>query len=495
MSSAADATDVLDGPEAGGRVISGAALRVVFYALGSLLAVGSTAVVSRHLGIAAFDGFATVLSLTAVALLVTDFGLTALGVREYVARTGEEREHLMAVMVALRLLLMVLATAAMLLFAVLSGFSSALLAGTALAGVGLIAQAVPATYSLPLAATLRLGWVGGIDFVRQAVQALCLVAFALLGAGVAPLLGSLIPAGLVSLAVAAAVARHLAPLWPRWDVREMRRLLRMSFSFAIGTSIGAIYAYVAQIVAHLSTTEHESGLFALSFRVFSVVVAVAIIVVGSAYPVLTRAAGSDANRFDYAGTRLVEGVLLIGTLFALALGVGAPFVVEVLGGPAFRDAVGVARLHAVALPGSFAVAAGSFLLLSLRRHRALLRINVTVLVASVALTAAMASAWGATGAAGAMVLTEYGLAVAFLVAVRQEAPGIVVRPRFALGLLLSVAVALVLGVGPTSAIHGPGWAAAGAALSCSAFVVTAAFTRAMPPEIMDVVRSRLRRIE
>ncbi|WP_210491595.1 lipopolysaccharide biosynthesis protein [Patulibacter sp. SYSU D01012] len=494
VSPAPDATDVLDGPEAGGKVISGAALRVVFYALGSLLAVGSTAVVSRHLGIAGFDGFATVLSLTAVALLVTDFGLTALGVREYVAQTGEQRAHMMAVMVTLRLLLMGLATVGMLVFALVSGFSSELLVGTALAGVGLIAQAVPATYSLPLAATLRLGWVGGIDFVRQAVQALCLVVLAAVGAGVAPLLGSLIPAGLVSLAAAAAVARGLAPLWPRWDLAEMRRLLRMSFSYAIGTSIGSIYAYVAQIVTHLSTTEHESGLFALSFRVFSVVVAVAIIVVGSAYPILTRAAGSeDGERFEYAGTRLVEGVVLIGTVFALVLGVGAPLIVEVLGGPQYGDAVDVARLHALALPGSFAVAAGSFLLLSLRRHRTLLRINVSILVASIALTAAMASAWGATGAATAMVITEYALAGAFLLAVRQAGSDVAMGRRVLLSLLGAAALAVVIGAGLQTLIDGAAWSAVCAAASCLTFLVVTTATGGVPAEITHAVRGRLRR--
>ncbi|WP_022928935.1 oligosaccharide flippase family protein [Patulibacter americanus] len=489
-----DATDVLDaGGGAGDRVISGGTLRIAFYALGSLLAVASTAFVSRHLGIAAFDGFATVLSLTAVALLVTDFGLAALGVREYVARTGEDRAHVMAVLVALRLLLMVLATVAMLVFALLSGFSSTLVAGTAVAGVGLIVQAVPATYSLPLAATLRLGWVGAIDFIRQAVQAVGLIVLVLLGAGTVPLLGSMVPAGLVSLAVAAWVARGLAPLWPRWDWREMTSLLRMAMSYAIGTSIGSIYAYVAQIVTHLSTTEHESGLFALSFRVFSVIVAVAIIAVGSAYPILTRAAGDDPERFGYAGTRLYEGIVLIGLLAAVGIGVGAPAIVEILGGPEFRDAVDVARLHAAAIPGSFAVAAGSFLLLATRQHRTLLRINVGVLTVSIVLTAAMASAWGADGAAAAMVLTEYGLAAAFFVALRRGGHGVSFGQRPLVSLIVAAGASIAAAAALATLVGGVAVTAVWAAVACVVFLGVALATGGVPAEITAVVRARLGR--
>jgi O-antigen/teichoic acid export membrane protein len=486
-----DATDVLDAGDAGNRVISGSTLRIVFYALGSLLAVGSTAVVSRHLGIAAFDGFVTVMSLTAVALLVTDFGLAALGVREYVARTGPDREHLMAVLVALRLLLMVVAAVAMVAFAAVSGFSGTLVAGAGVAGVGLVVQAVPATYSVALAATLRLGWVGAIDFIRQAVQAVALVVLVLAGAGTVPLLGAAIPAGLVSLVVAASVARGLAPLWPRWDWREMGRMMRMAMSYAVATSIGAIYAYVAQIVTHLSTTDYESGLFALSFRVFAVIIAVAIIAVGSAYPILTRAAGNDRERFGYAGTRLYEGIVLVGVLAAVGVGVAAPAIVEILGGADFRDAVDVARLHAVAIPGSFAVAAGSFLLLATRQHRTLLRINTAVLVISIALTAAMASAWGAAGAAAAMVFTEYALAVSFYVAIHRHRPDVAfgVRP------IVSVLAGGVAAVGTATLLTALAGGIAASALwslvGCAVFLAVAVATGGVPAEITTVVRARV----
>jgi O-antigen/teichoic acid export membrane protein len=487
-----DPTDVLDESGAGGRAVGGGALRVVAYVIGSLVAVGSTAVVSRHLGTEQFGSFATVMSLSAIALLVTDFGLATLGVREYVDRTGAERDHVMRVLIGLRMGLMALGAAGMLVFATLAGFSTPLWIGTLLAGIGLIVQAVPATYAVPLHATLRLGWVGGLDLVRQVGQAVALVGFVALGAGIAPLLGSSIVGGLLALVLGAVVARGLAPLVPAWDWAESRRLLRLALSFALATSIGAIYAYAAQVVADLTMTSTESGLFALSFRVFSVVIATALIAVSSAYPILTRAAGDDEARFGYAGSRLYEAVVLFGVAGAVAIGVGSQTIVALLGGDAFREAIDVLRVHSVAIVGSFAVAAGSFMLLSQQRFRELLVINVSVLASSLALTWAMASAWEGVGAALAMNITEFGLAIAYFVVLRRHTD---VRPelrRFvgiAIAVVAAVGVALVLG---TVAGSVP-WNVVVTGVSMAVFTGVALVARGVPDELLAPVRQRLRR--
>ncbi|MBA2348728.1 MAG: oligosaccharide flippase family protein [Solirubrobacterales bacterium] len=490
----ADPTDVLDGTSAGGRAISGGLLRVLAYAIGSLLAVGSTAVVARYLGTEAFGDYATVLSLSAIALLTTDFGLATLGVREYVARTGEDRDHVMRVLIGLRMGLMGVGALGMLLFATLAGFSGALWLGTLLAGLGLVVQAVPATYAVPLHATLRLGWVGGLDLVRQATQALVLVLLVVAGAGVAPLLGSLIPAGLVTLVVGASVARGLAPLRPAFDWAQARQLLRMALSFALATSVGAIYAYLAQVVVDLTVGSQESGLFALSFRVFAVIIAVAIIAVGSAYPILTRTAGTDETRFGYAASKLYEGMFLLGAGIAVAVGVGAPVIVALLGGPEFEDAVGILRLHGIAVAGSFLVAVGSFVLLAQHRFRALLWINLTTLGVSVVLTWAMASAFGGEGAAAAMCITEIGLATAFFVTLRRGGGEVGLAPRAAGAVLFSAAVAVAVAVGLTEVLGaGTGVAVVITAAALSIFAACALATGGVPGELTGPLRARLAR--
>lgn len=488
-----EAPHVLDSLESGGRVVSGIAARIIAYGGGSLLSVVSTAVVARHLGTAGFDGYTTVLSLSLIALLVTDFGMATLGVQEYVALAGAERDHAMRVLLALRLLLMVLGTGAMLIFALVARFPAELVWGSLLAGIGLIVQVVPATYVVPLQATLRLGMVGAVDFMRQIVQATLLVALVLVGAGVVPLLATSIPAALVAAILAILAARGLAPMVPSMDWHAMRRMLRTALSFAVATSVGAIYAYVAQVVTHLTTSEYQSGLFALAFRVFAVLIAVAMIAVGSAFPILTRTAGRDARRFGYASSRLYAGVLLLGAVVAVGVGAGAPAIVRVLGGAPFAGSVIMLRVLAVAIVGSFLVAVGSFMLLSLREHRALLVINGTTLVTSVLLTWMFASRWGGIGTASALCTTEYGSAAAFWVVVSRGGHNVRLPGRFLLSLVTALLTATGIAVSLTTVGSGMLPSVVSGVLCPAVFVVVAAVTGGVPDEIVSPVRARLRR--
>lgn len=184
---------------------------------------------------------------------------------------------------------------------------------------------------------------------------------------------------------------------------------------------------------------------------------------------------------------------MLGVLAAVGIGIGAPAIVNILGGAEFRDAADVARLHAVAIPGSFAVAAGSFLLLATRQHAKLLHINVSVLAVSIVLTAAMASAWGATGAAAAMIITEYVLAVAFFLAVRGHGDGV----SFGLGplasLLVAVVAAVAVGLALTAAAGGIALNLLWSLVACAVFLAVALMTGGVPSEITRVVRARFGR--
>lgn len=487
-----EAPHVLDSSRSGEKVVGGGAARIVAYGGGALLSVASTAVVARELGTARFDGFATVLSLSLIALMVTDFGMATLGVREYVALADAERDHAMRVLLGLRMLLMVLGTVAMLVFALLARFRAELVWGSLLAGVGLVVQVVPATYVVPLQATLRLGMVGAVDFVRQAVQAILLVVLALAGFGVVPLLFTSIPAGLASALLALPVARRLTPLMPSLDWRAMGRLLRLALSFAVATSVGATYAYVAQVVTHLSTNERESGLFALAFRVFSVLIAVAMIAVSSAFPILTRTAGRDSRRFSYVSSRLYEGVLLLGIVVAVGVGAGATAIVQILGGASFVGAAVMLQVLAVAIVGSFLVAVGSFVLLSLHEHRALLVINGTALVIAVVLAWVLASRFGGIGAALALCVTEYGLAGAYWLVVRRGGHEV----RLARRCLLSFAAALIPTLGLALLLHLLGGGILlgliGGVGCPTMFMAVALVTRGVPAEVVATVRGRIR---
>jgi O-antigen/teichoic acid export membrane protein len=127
---------------------------------------------------------------------------------------------------------------------------------------------------------------------------------------------------------------------------------------------------------------------------------------------------------------------------SLSVALGAGFMVQVIGGDDFAESIGVLQVQALAVACTFVSVTCGFLLLSLRRHRAILLGNVVPLTFGVALTLVLAPADGADGAAIATVAAEVGLAVAMLaLVVRRGVPHVPLSLR----VLLPVALAAAAG--------------------------------------------------
>ena len=75
-------------PTAGAKVIRGSVLRSGAYGATVMLGILSAALMTRHLGVAAFGQYVTVLSIVTVATGLSDVGMSNIGVREYSVREG-----------------------------------------------------------------------------------------------------------------------------------------------------------------------------------------------------------------------------------------------------------------------------------------------------------------------------------------------------------------------------------------------------------------------
>jgi O-antigen/teichoic acid export membrane protein len=427
------AADVLDTTAAGGLLIRGGVLRLAGYAGGVALAVVSASLLTRYLGVADFGHYTTVMSLAAVGAAVTDAGMSNIGTREYATQRGMERDTMMRDLLGLRVALtlvgVVLATA----FTVAVGYDRMLVLGAVTASLATVALVFQHTLSIPLTTDLRLGLLSILELARQALWVGAIAALVVLGAGLFALLSlpvlvnlALIPptAVLVRGRISARLALHPAA-WPA--------LLRATVVFSLASAVGTIYLYTAQILTSLVTTEHESGLFAVSFRVFIVSASVPGLLVGAALPLLARAARDDLDRLAYALQRIFEISLIGGVGAALVLSAGSGFVVSVIAGPKYAGASTVLAIQSFAMIASFAAAGWGFGLLSLRLHRGVLIANGAALLVSASLTLVLAAGDGAQGAAIATVCGETTLALATFVALvrgrphHRPAPGVIIK--------------------------------------------------------------------
>ncbi|CAN5522963.1 hypothetical protein BH20ACT19_BH20ACT19_06920 [soil metagenome] len=486
MASEPRQVDVLDTQAAGAMVVRGGAARALGFVAGTALALIGVVLLTRHLGVALFGRYQTVISIVTVVGVVTDLGMANLGVREYVQRSGADRDRLMRVLLGMRISLTVLGVGLWAGFAVAAGYPTEMVAGVALMGLGLVVLVVQTTLQIPLSAELRLGTVATIDVGRKGLQAGLIAALVAAGATLLPFLAVTIPVHAVLVAWTAVLVRGAVSLRPSFVLSEWIELARPALAFALAVAVGVIYLYTAQILTSLVSTERETGLFSAAFRVFVIVAGVPALLVSGALPLLSRAAVDDRARLANIVRGLFAAMLLLGGGAAVAFVAGAGPIISIVAGPGFEPAADVLRIQGAALLLTFVIATWGFTLLAERRHRAMVYANLAALATSLTTVGLLAASAGAIGAALGTLLGELVLAAGYLIALTRVnhdlAPGLGQALR--VGVALAFAAACLLLPLPAVAVT---------AIALLAYVVAAYAAGAVPEDLIAQLPETLRR--
>ncbi len=422
--------DALTEPGAGDRAIRGGALRVGGYGAGLLLTLVASVFLLRYLGVARFGQWATVIAIVTVVLGVTDAGLTLVGQRAYVHADAARRRTLLADLVGMRLVLTPAGVLLGVAFTLIAGYPSALVTGTLLAGVGIVLAVLATTLTMPLTVDLRLGAATTIDFARQLVIVIGIVALVLAGTGLVPFFAVYIAGGAVAVATALAFAGTTSWIAPRFAWGEWKPLLKDAAPVALSSVVNVTYVRVLLILASLLATAHQTGLFATSFRISEILLGVPQLMIGAAFPILAHAHVADEARLSYVLQRMGEAALLVALALALVLAVGAAPIVQLLGGHKYAQAAEPLRIESVAIAGAFMTQLGTFGLIAVHRQRALIAVNALALVVVLVLGLTLIPPLGANGAALAASIGEVVLAIAAITMLARLQPALAPDLRY-----------------------------------------------------------------
>jgi O-antigen/teichoic acid export membrane protein len=473
--------ELLDTREAGPAALRGSILRTGSYVLGILLSLISARVLIEHLGVATFGRYTTVVALVTIVSGFTEAGLNSIVLREYATLDEHGREQMVSAAIGIRLILTVVGVALAVAFAALAGYGSAMIAGTALAGAGLVLQLLQSTLATTLQARLRFGWVSAVEVIRQAVNVALLVALALAGAGLLPLLAVAIPASAVSLLITVPLAFGSRLPRPSFHAARLWRLLRETVPWAVIAAVSIVYFRLALVLMSVISSARQTGYFATSFRISEVLVAIPVLVISAAFPILARAEREDSARFDFASGRIFELALFSGALLVLCLEVGAEFAIHVIAAGKADPSIAVLRIQGLALVASFVAVACGYPLLMLRRYREVLFANLLALAISAILTLSLAPSHGARGAAFAGLIAEIGLALGQATMLKRAAPGV------RMSAVSVLAVALAAGAGAAVGLALPVHPVLGAAIAVVIYAAILKLLRRFPPEVREVL--------
>jgi O-antigen/teichoic acid export membrane protein len=470
-------SDVLDSPAAGPQAARGGAMRAGGYALGTLLALISSPLMIRHLGVEDYGRYVTVMSLVTVIAGFTEGGMSTIALREYAARGGADRRAVMRDLLGIRIALTLAGIVAGVAFALAAGYDSVLVAGTAAAGFALLLQSLQLLLGASLQGELRFGWITVTELLRQALFVALIVLLVLAQADLGLFFLAQIPAFALTLLLTGWLVRRIMPLRPAFHPRRWWPLLRVTIAYAIAVALNAAYFRIAVLALSLLSSERQTGYFATAFRVVEVLVAVPALIIGAAFPILARAARDDRDRLDNAAARLVEVGIIAGVWLALGLFLAARPIITVLAGDQSDPSVALLRIQSLALIATFVIVAAGYVLLSLQRHRALLVANGVALSTSLGLSAVLVPAYDATGAAVALLAAEVVLAATTLALVVRVRPVVGRAVRRAPAIVAAGAVAGLIGLVPGLP------ALAAAVLALIVYPLLLMLVRRFPPEV------------
>jgi O-antigen/teichoic acid export membrane protein len=423
LDAAGDPEDLLATSAAGRRFLRGVSMRSVSYTASLLIGATVTPFITRHLGAVRWGEYVTVASLLAIAVALTEGGLSSMGVREFSSEGSHDRRDYMSSLIGLRVVLSAIAAVASVAFALVTHFQTVMVDGTVIGCVGIFLNNLQSTFGVVLLAQLRVGWLAVIDFVMQTVSVGWLIVMVALRAPLLPFYAATTIAAGVVLALVVVLVRHDISFRPSFNLTRWRALASETFVYAAATALGVVYAQVVVVATDLLTTRVQTGYFGLGFRVLQIVNGLPWVIVATAFPILTRAAASDPARLRYALGRLTEVGLLAGGTLSIGLVVGAPFIVSVLGGGTFGGSVDVLRILGAGIPATFLVATWSYALLSLQAYRPLVVANAFAVLVALTLCVTLIPWLGARGSAVVTASLEIVLSGVYAVILRRRGDG------------------------------------------------------------------------
>jgi O-antigen/teichoic acid export membrane protein len=475
--------NALTAPDAGDRTIRGGSLRAAANITGVLTGAISAPLVVRHLGVEAYGKLALVNSIVFVATALSEGGLTQVALRRYASSEAGEQRVLIAALLGLRVALTAVVTVLALAFGVVAGYPEVVLVGISLGMVALLLNVIWGTQLTNLMARLRLTGVAAIEMLRALSTTVFLVVLVVIGAGLVPFYVVAPAAAAVTFAATTYAVRGHVPLRPRFDAERWRELLRETLLYGAATALGAIYFQLALVITSLLTTEHETGLYAIAFRIVELANGVPWVLATSVFPIFAHAAVNDEERLRYALGRVTDVCLLVGGFTTVGVMLGAPFGIDLVAGDEGAGAVDVLRLTAIGLIATYLVAAWSLLLASRGRFALLLKLNAAVFTLAIVLSLVLVPEFGAEGAGAVTATLEILLAVLYLWALRRELPGLRAGLTTVPKLLAALAVAAAVGV-PLLSVS----SALAAACGLVAYTAVVLVLRAVPPEVWQALQ-------
>ena len=324
-----------------GRMLRNTLFLVLSQFVSAPLSMIINAVLARKLGAEDFGNIYLASTMAALGFLFVDWGQTST-ITQRVAMKNLDVSEIIGTSVALKSVLVVATTLALVAIAWILGYSRAVFLALGLTIAQQVFVSLMATYTSVMRGIERLDWVSGLTVAGNLMMAALVIPAALLGGGLGGTLTAQALAALLTLIVAARLLAKVR-LPPARATRAMgRTLMKLGGSFVLFNIVLALQPYVdAVVLSRLSSTE-AVGWYAAARRFLGLLIFPATTVGFVLYPTMSRLWHENQPQFTYLLRMSLRLVITVGVCASMGTYLFADFAINVLYsnagfGPAVED--------------------------------------------------------------------------------------------------------------------------------------------------------------
>jgi O-antigen/teichoic acid export membrane protein len=382
--------------------------------------LASSAILSRHLGLAGFGAFNYAFAFTYFFLTLSDLGLNTIAVRE-VAREPARASSVLGGLLGLRLVIALVVLAAAWMAVWLWPMDPALRWPLAVFSliVPITALNTPAVI---FQTSMRFELASASIATSRVLGLLFMILLVLAGRGVTAMLAALLAAEICGLIVTWVLARPLVRIPLRFDTRAWSWMLRATAPLAIGLIMVAVLNRIDFIMLERMASIEDVGLYGAAYRVTNMLEKFPIFAMATLFPIMARLAVDDTARLRVVYRRALAQLAAMGVALAAVVALAAPWLMATVFGESFRAAALPLRWLAVATACLYLAIMGGNLLIALGHARENAIAAGTAALANIALNAVFIPWRGVEGAAMATAVSAAILLGITLFAVERHLP-------------------------------------------------------------------------
>jgi O-antigen/teichoic acid export membrane protein len=387
----------------GGRVAKNAAFLMLSIVVGKGLSLMAVVVVARRLSPDQFAVFAFAQSFPLLFMILADFGIDGLMVREIAVRREGARDYI-GRLIPLKAALVFFSGAATLAVLAASGLEKEKIAVAVVFTAYTLGRSVITFLIAVFRAFEEMGYVTVSTVVEYAMA--CALMWAALSVGDGALKAALLYLAALGAALAVMAALLVARVGfpkPSVDMPLWKASLAMSFPLAIGTAATIVVANAGVVIMEfLGRGAAEIAAFKVCSISINVVAQIQNAFAWAAYPVVSRLYASEPDALDRSYELMFKAVALVGLPFSVGgIVLARPLLSTIFGDGYAWASLCLMILFASTIFANFASFFGVFFI-AIHRQKDGALLHALSAAASVALCFILIPSQGVVGAAAAV---------------------------------------------------------------------------------------------